>query len=339
MTRSNSLSGAGPSRPTIRFAGPMPAQLTRIRAGPLTLAADPSAAVTSSGEATSHGAASPPIAPATFRAACSFTSSTATLAPAAARARAVAAPSPEAAPVTIAACPLMSIAQLLRSTLVRRVFDQQRDALAAADAGRCDAVTATGTLELARQRQRQADAGGTERMPDRDGAAIDVELALVKPKRADARHHLRAKRFVDLEAVDIGQLEACKVKHRADRRHRTDAHDIGWNPDGGSGQDARQSGLLIAFGIILRADQHGCGAIDDGGGVPSGLDAAEGRLECGQYLDRRGTHMSVGRELGILQLDAAPVEAIHRKRFRLHGSDFAGQEAACLRRECALEAL
>src|SRR5439155_19276551 len=122
----------------------------------------------SSDEATSHGATSPPIAFATFRAPCSFTSSTATLAPAVASARAVAAPRPDAAPVTMAAWPLMSIAQLLCSALVRRirVLDQQSDALAAADAGRCDAIAATGAPELARQRQRQADAGGAKWMPD-----------------------------------------------------------------------------------------------------------------------------------------------------------------------------
>src|SRR5690242_11687843 len=162
MTRSNSLSGAGPSRPTMRFAGPMPAQLTRIRAGPWTLAADLSAAVTSSDEATSHDATSPPIAVATFRAACSFTSSTATLAPAAASARAVAAPRPDAAPVTMAACPLISIPQLLLLVRRIRVLDQQRNSLAAADAGRCDAVAAAAPPEFARQRQRQADACGAE---------------------------------------------------------------------------------------------------------------------------------------------------------------------------------
>src|SRR5947209_5701332 len=175
MTRSNSLSGAGPSRPTMRFAGPMPAQLTRIRAGPWTLAADLSVAVTSSDEETSQGATSPPIALATFRAACSFTSSTATLAPAAARARAVAAPNPE--------------------------------------------------------------------------------------------------------AVDIGQLKAHKVKHRADRRHWTDAHDVGRDPNDATGEDTRQGGFLVAPRVVGRADQHGCGAIDDSGGIATGLHAAEGGLE------------------------------------------------------------
>ena len=38
MTRSKSASGIGPSRPTMRLAGPMPAQLTRMRAGPCSAA-------------------------------------------------------------------------------------------------------------------------------------------------------------------------------------------------------------------------------------------------------------------------------------------------------------
>ena len=38
MTRMKSSSGCGPSRPTTRLAGPMPAQLMRMRAGPCVLA-------------------------------------------------------------------------------------------------------------------------------------------------------------------------------------------------------------------------------------------------------------------------------------------------------------
>src|SRR5207245_373378 len=67
--------------------------------------------------------------------------------------------------------------------------------------------------------------------------------------------------------------------------------------------------------------------------------AAEGRVWRGQAVDRGSRHMAVGRELGILEPDAAPGETIRRERLRLHQGDFTRQEATGLRRECALEAL
>ena len=54
MTRANSSSGCGPSRPTMRFAGPMPAQLIRMRGTPCLARASASAAVASSALVTSQ---------------------------------------------------------------------------------------------------------------------------------------------------------------------------------------------------------------------------------------------------------------------------------------------
>src|SRR5581483_9201861 len=108
---------------------------------------------------------------------------TATFAPAAASVRAQAAPRPEAPPVTIAACPFTSMSVRL---LCVWIFDQQRDALTAADAGRRDTIAQVAALELARKRQRKADAGRAERMADGDGTAVDVELFLVEAEFARA---------------------------------------------------------------------------------------------------------------------------------------------------------
>src|SRR6266508_6477755 len=83
------------------------------------------------------------------------------------------------------------------------VLDEQRDALAAADAGGGDAVAQPRALELAREREREPHAGRAQGMADGDGAAVDVELGLVDAEFAHARHHLRAEGFVDLEAIDI----------------------------------------------------------------------------------------------------------------------------------------
>src|ERR1700722_17826128 len=109
MTRSKSASGIGPSRPTMRLAGPMPAQLIRMRGVPWSAAALANAASVAAALVTSQVTAMPLISTATSAAAFALTSKIATLAPASASMRAVAAPSPEAPPVTIAACPRMSM--------------------------------------------------------------------------------------------------------------------------------------------------------------------------------------------------------------------------------------
>ena len=60
---------------------------------------------------------------------------------------------------------------------------------------------------------REPHAGGAERVADGDRAAIDVELVLVEAELARAGHDLRAERLVDLEAVDVGELEAGALEH------------------------------------------------------------------------------------------------------------------------------
>src|SRR5262245_21077729 len=113
ITRSNSGSGIGPSRPTMRLGVPTPAQLIRMRAAPCRSRASLSAATALSASATSHRTAIPPILSATWRAPSRLTSSTATLAPAWASWAAVSAPRPEPPPVTTAACPFGSIVAFL----------------------------------------------------------------------------------------------------------------------------------------------------------------------------------------------------------------------------------
>src|SRR6476646_3334830 len=93
----------------MRLAGPMPAQLTRMRAGPCLSRAALSAVTASSELVTSQRTAKPPILPAVSFAPSMLMSRQATLAPALASCTAVSAPRPEAAPVTMAACPLGSM--------------------------------------------------------------------------------------------------------------------------------------------------------------------------------------------------------------------------------------
>ena len=91
----------------------MPAQLTRVRSGPSSLAAS-TAAMTSSVLVTSAWAKMPPSSLARASPAASCMSSTTTRAPRSVSRRAVASPSPEAPPVTMAEDPEISMASQAR---------------------------------------------------------------------------------------------------------------------------------------------------------------------------------------------------------------------------------
>src|SRR5580704_5746152 len=99
-----------PSRPTVRCAQPMPAQLTTTRSGAPTPAAASTAARTESASLTSVRANTPPTSSASALPRSSLRSATTTLLPAAASARTVASPRPLAPPDTIAAVALSSVA-------------------------------------------------------------------------------------------------------------------------------------------------------------------------------------------------------------------------------------
>src|SRR3954454_21705898 len=83
----------------------------------------------------------------------------------------------------------------------------------AALAHRLHAVAATGALELAEQRARDASAGYAERVTERDGFAVHVDPAhfgvhLVLPRQDDDR-----ERLVDLDEVHVVEGELRPLEH------------------------------------------------------------------------------------------------------------------------------
>src|SRR5437762_98924 len=319
----------------MRPALPMPAQLIRIRATPFLLLASLIAASALAESDTSHLIAMPPISFACALAASMLTSSNATFAPALASSAAVAAPSPEPPPVTIAACPLMSILVFPPFG----IFNQQRDALPTPNAGGGNAIAQAGAFELARKSNREAHAGRAERMADGDRAAVHVELFFVKTERARAGHHLRAERFVDLEAVDIGEMQAGLLNHGLDCRHGADPHDFGRHARGRAREQPCERLLVLLFGIIRRSHQRRGRAVHDGRGIAAGLHTAEGGTDFRQRFHRRLPNMRIviDRFRVAPQFDPAWIVALAREFFRLHRRDLAGEEAALFRLHGALE--
>ena len=102
----------------------------------------------------------------------------------------------------------------LQLSLPRWDPEQQRVTLAAAAAQRGRAEPTAPAAELVDQVQRDPGAGGAERVPDGDGAAVDVDLVLVDaevPHRLDGH---RRERLVDLDQVQVrhGHARPCPAR-------------------------------------------------------------------------------------------------------------------------------
>jgi hypothetical protein len=76
---------------------------------------------------------------------------------------------------------------------------------AAADAHGDDGVAAAAAAQLVEQRRGELRAGAPERVAERDGAAVDVELRVGDAELALAVHDLRGEGLVHLEEVDVGR--------------------------------------------------------------------------------------------------------------------------------------
>src|SRR4051812_1932334 len=81
--------------------------------------------------------------------------------------------------------------------------ENDRVALPAAGADRRAAEAAAATAQLVDQRAEDPGAGRADRMPERDGAAVDVDLLLVDAEQADRVQGDRRERLVDLPQVDV----------------------------------------------------------------------------------------------------------------------------------------
>src|SRR5258706_5356054 len=90
----------------------------------------------------------------------------------------------------------------LRACQISRAsyFKQERDALAAADAGRGDAQAAARPLQFTRQGVKKALAGRAQGMAQGDGAAVHIHDVAVEAELFFAGQILRREGLVDLDA-------------------------------------------------------------------------------------------------------------------------------------------
>src|SRR5688500_3905352 len=88
-------------------------------------------------------------------------------------------------------------------------LDHGRDRLAEADAHGDDAVALAAALQLAQQRRGHTRAGRSQRVPERDAAAVGVHVVppLLEPRVARGLQDDGRERLVDLDDADLVPAE------------------------------------------------------------------------------------------------------------------------------------
>src|SRR5579883_2855988 len=107
------------------------------------------------------------------------------------------------------------------------IFKNGRDPLTTADTEGGRAIFQVMTAQFGDQSDGQARAAGSQRMANRDRAAIDVRFLAIQAKLFLYREILGRERLVDLHTIQVRELEIRALESLANSRRRTDTHDIG----------------------------------------------------------------------------------------------------------------
>src|SRR3954454_18266285 len=129
--------------------------------------------------------------------------------------------------VTIAMRP----AALSLKTVSANAFPEDRATHAHADAERRQPVAAAALAQAVGELRDQPDAGGGERMPEGDRAAVRIEARVVggDAELVAPRQHLHRKRLVQLEEVDLAEGHARLLEHALRRGNWADPHQMWGN--------------------------------------------------------------------------------------------------------------
>ena len=94
-------------------------------------------------------------------------------------------------------------------------FQDDRDALADADAHRAQRVAATALVQLVDRCRRQPRATGAQRMAQSNGAAVDVDASVVVLQTEQTQHceALCRKGFVEFDHIHLIDREASERQH------------------------------------------------------------------------------------------------------------------------------
>src|SRR5271166_2897988 len=113
------------------------------------------------------------------------------------------------------------------SLVIPQVLDDHRDALPAADARGRDSILRFTAAQLVHQRDDQPRSGRAQRMPERNRAAVHVDLVAIEPQLLLNRKILRGEGLVHLDEINVVELQSGFFQCDARRRHGSRAHDLG----------------------------------------------------------------------------------------------------------------
>src|SRR5215213_2028086 len=101
-----------------------------------------------------------------------------------------------------------------------------RDAHAAADAERGEALLGVALLHLEQKRGEHARAGCADRMPERNGAAVDVDLGGIPAEVLVDRAGLGGEGLIGLDQIEVANIPAGLLQRGARCRNWPGAHDL-----------------------------------------------------------------------------------------------------------------
>src|SRR5690606_31005616 len=127
-------------------------------------------------------------------------------------------------------------------------------------------------LQLVEEDAGDHGAGGTEGVAEGDGAAVDVDLAVVEVHLGHEVHHHRGEGLVDFHQVDVGHGHAGALQQLVDAGHGAVEHDGLLTADGSEGADFGAGFQARRLAEGLAPHQHHGGAVDDAAGVAGGVD-------------------------------------------------------------------
>src|SRR3954447_25851314 len=146
-------------------------------------------------------------------------------------------------------------------------LDDGRNAHAAADAERGEAVALLAALELVDEGAEDHAGGRAEWVARRDGPTVDVDLVRGQVEVLHEPQDDGRERLVDLDEVEVVDGQPGLLQRLAGRGRRTGQHDGRLLAGHRGGQDAgpRREAELLADRLV--ADQQRGGAVDDAGAV------------------------------------------------------------------------
>src|SRR5437763_2918089 len=169
-------------------------------------------------------------------------------------------------------------------------LDDHRIALAAARADRGAPETAAPPAQLVHERPEDPCPRGADRVPERDGPAIDVDPVGIDAEHPDRVQGDRRERLVDLPQLDVLGLEPSLLERLPGGLAGRPSQVREVVGDLRLGDDRRERGSVVALGPLVAREDERAASVVDARGISGGVRAV---------LDERGRQLREHLERGV----------------------------------------